>query len=62
MKTSEEIFAAALEVIALVKKHTEHVPTAMRILNVAKQGFNPDSDRSLPSSVLEHPCEGSVSH
>jgi len=58
MKTSEEIFAAALEVIGLVKKHTDHVPTAMRILKAAQQGFNPDPNLQPRESIPERLCEG----
>lgn len=45
--TPEEIFDAALEVIALVEKHTNHLSTAMRILNSAKEGFE-SSHESRP--------------
>ena len=59
--TSEEIFSVALDVIALVKKRTGHIPTAMRIMNAAKQGFNPDLDCQPPSLNPERPHEASVS-
>lgn len=39
MRTTEEISAAALEVIALVRKRTNSIGIAMRILNAAKQGL-----------------------
>jgi hypothetical protein len=58
---SEDIFKAALEVICLVQKHTKHVPTAMRIMNAAKQGFTPDLDFQFPASIPEHPHEDSLS-
>jgi hypothetical protein len=53
---SKEIFDTALEVIDMVKKKTQHIPTAMHILNVAKQGFSPDEKSQL--STPEHLSEG----
>jgi hypothetical protein len=59
--TTKEIFDAATEVVQLVQKHTDHVPTAMRILTAAKQGFNPDPDRQPLLSDPERPSEAPVS-
>jgi hypothetical protein len=37
--TSEELFSISVEVINLIENRTTHVPTALRILEAAKQGF-----------------------
>jgi hypothetical protein len=47
---SKDIFDAALEVIQLVRTKTAYVPTAMRILSSAKQGFEPSPESLLVNS------------
>ena len=40
--SSEKVFSASLEVISTVRKHTNHIGTAMRILSAARCGFEPE--------------------
>jgi hypothetical protein len=53
--TTDEIFNTAKEIVAVIQKHTNHVPTALRIIIAAKQGLNYDPDcqpQSLGSERL----------
>jgi hypothetical protein len=55
---SQEIFDISLEVIALVEKRTKHLPTALRILKAAQQGFG--EGFSVPQSLLQSRSEDVV--